>query len=245
MNTCSVCKTREANHVRPVLCQKCWDERYRMTGKCPKCGNPMLKTAKLCHTCNLQSRRKDHTVLCEHCGKPFDNSGHPTVRFCSIRCGILHRLRPDPVAAFWRRVEKKGPKDCWEWQGSRDRVGYGTVRFRGRNQRTHRVAYTLAVGPIPKDKILLHSCDNPPCCNPAHLSVGTHLDNSRDKYAKGRGNNVKGERSGRALLTNQQVIQVRELVRGGATRAEVAKRFGVSKWVIDAIISRRTWTHLP
>jgi hypothetical protein len=84
---------------------------------------------------------------------------------------------------FWARVEKLST-GCWEWSGFRNlaRGGYGYVEGR----RAHRVAWELANGPIPEGLHVCHRCDNPPCCNPSHLWLGTDLDNARDKIAKRR-----------------------------------------------------------
>lgn len=88
---------------------------------------------------------------------------------------------------FWRDVDKRGPDECWPWKRSTMRGGYGRFPVTSRNQqRAHRYAYELTHGPIPKDIVICHRCDNPPCCNPAHLFAGTHADNVRDRVAKGR-----------------------------------------------------------
>lgn len=78
------------------------------------------------------------------------------------------------------------PSGCWVWTAGRCSSGYGTFFYHGRVQPSNRVAWMLMVGQIPADKIVCHTCDNPACVNPAHLWLGTHLDNARDKMAKGR-----------------------------------------------------------
>lgn len=75
---------------------------------------------------------------------------------------------------------------CREWQGAIMPGGYGAIRREGRVWRVHRWVWTLAFGPIPEGQILMHRCDNPPCFRLSHLQLGTHGDNSRDAYAKGR-----------------------------------------------------------
>ena len=81
---------------------------------------------------------------------------------------------------------------CWEWTGPKNEHGYGRFYFEGRNQKAHRVAYQLLIGPIPtyeggKDGVMiLHSCDNRLCVNPLHLRLGNAADNINDAKARGR-----------------------------------------------------------
>lgn len=83
--------------------------------------------------------------------------------------------------------------DCWEWQGCKATVqdkgvpaGYGRMTYKGFTDGTHRISYQVHIGPIPPDRIVCHSCDNRPCCNPWHLFLGTDESNADDKSAKGR-----------------------------------------------------------
>jgi len=86
---------------------------------------------------------------------------------------------------LWSRVDRSG--DCWVWTGQRLPAGYGQLRCGGRRRiYTHRLAWTLAYGEIPAGLFVLHRCDNPPCCNPAHLWLGDAGDNIRDCFAKNR-----------------------------------------------------------
>jgi hypothetical protein len=81
------------------------------------------------------------------------------------------------------------PSGCWEWTGSKDAHGYGRLNIKSRSASSllaHRIAYEVANGPIPAGAAVCHSCDNPPCCNPAHLWLGSQSDNLRDASAKGR-----------------------------------------------------------
>jgi hypothetical protein len=82
------------------------------------------------------------------------------------------------------RYKTNGP--CWEWTAAKDRCGYGRIWHNNTNQTAHTVAYTTFVGSIPDGRHVLHSCDNPSCINPDHLSLGTHADNMRDKSIRGR-----------------------------------------------------------
>ena len=94
---------------------------------------------------------------------------------------------------FWTKVDRSGgPDACWPWMGHRTRQGYGQVKILGKSTPAHRVAWELTNGPIPLGDhfgttCACHRCDNPPCCNPAHLFLGTMADNVADRDAKGRG----------------------------------------------------------
>jgi hypothetical protein len=83
-------------------------------------------------------------------------------------------------------VGRSEPNECWPWKGRVSSTGYGTIKHRGRTLKAHRVAYEMANGPIPDGLVVMHICDNPPCCNPNHLRLGTVADNNNDRDQKGR-----------------------------------------------------------
>lgn len=133
---------------------------------------------------------------------------------------------------------------CWEWQRARDPHGYGRTWLDGRTFLAHRAAYLLFRGDIPPGLDVCHHCDNPPCINPEHLFLGTHLDNMRDMFAKGRRIAAKGEGHARARLTAPQIADIRRRVRAGETQAALSAEFGVSAPHINRIVHRRVWRHL-
>jgi len=135
--------------------------------------------------------------------------------------------------------------ECWPWPGARTSTGYGNIRLggrKGRNVKAHRLAYELAHGPIPDEMLVCHKCDNPPCCNPAHLFLGTTLDNVRDKISKGR--DTKGETNGRARLTDENVTAIRERQAAGESQRHLAHEFGVSEATISRVVNRKLWGHV-
>lgn len=107
---------------------------------------------------------------------------------------------------------------------------------------THRIAWELSRGPIPEKMLVLHSCDNPPCCRPDHLFLGTNADNTHDAIAKGR--LACGSRHYLARVTEAQVVEIRELAAAGTTRAELASRFGLGYGGIRSILERKSWKHV-
>jgi hypothetical protein len=103
-------------------------------------------------------------------------------------------MKPGFYERFWSRVDQSaGLFGCWPWLGYRDENGYGRVDAFGRRRTTaSRVAFELSGGVIPDGMVACHTCDNPPCCNPAHIFAGTYADNTADMVAKGR--HLLGER---------------------------------------------------
>jgi hypothetical protein len=106
----------------------------------------------------------------------------------------LHRryygIRHLDIVKFWGMVKIGGKDDCWVWTGCKLPTGYGHYRKTKSCQLyAHRTAFELTNGPIPDGLEVCHTCDNPPCCNPNHLWIGTHLDNVHDRDMKGRGRN--------------------------------------------------------
>lgn len=87
---------------------------------------------------------------------------------------------------FWSRVQILGESACWLWTASHNGLGYGQMRVNTVLQVAHRLAYMDCVGPIPDGLVVRHKCDNPPCCNPNHLELGTQKDNMDDATKRGR-----------------------------------------------------------
>lgn len=147
---------------------------------------------------------------------------------------------------FWDKVLKV-ENGCWEWQAARDKDGYGKFGQNRKDLRAHRVAYKLMVDEIPDGVHVLHRCDNPPCCNPDHLFLGTNTDNMRDKMAKGRDNSwkVSGENNVDAKLTNYDILAIRlEYAMGGNTQRKIGAAYGVSQSAIYLIVNRKNWKHV-
>lgn len=96
-------------------------------------------------------------------------------------------LRRPLEERFWEKVARRAEDECWQWTGARNRDGYGYLWNDGQMPRANRLVWELTNGPIPAGMEVCHSCDNPPCVNPAHLWLGTTGDNARDRETKRRG----------------------------------------------------------
>ena len=145
-----------------------------------------------------------------------------------------------PLIDRLQRRLKIMPNGCWEWQGFRLPQGYGRIGQTKpkRILYTHRVAWEAAFGPIPDGLYVLHSCDNPPCCNPAHLWLGTHVDNMADMVKKNRQRPCRGEKHGRAKLTQTKADAIKTDTR---PQHVIAAAYGVNHATIRDVRCGRTW----
>jgi hypothetical protein len=143
-------------------------------------------------------------------------------------------------ARFWSKVEvTQNTCRCWEWKGRRDAWGYGEFKLQGAATRAHRVAVQMTGVPLQPGEVVMHTCDNPACCNPTHLVVGDHAMNVADRVAKRR--SAKGAKNGRSKLTEKQVLAIRADDR---TLTEVARDYGVCIATISHIRQRKIWQHI-
>lgn len=143
------------------------------------------------------------------------------------------------VDAFWSRVDVKNEDECWNWTGAKTDRNYGVYApLPGVLLRTHRVAYALHNGSIDDALFVCHTCDNPPCCNPKHLFLGTPKDNNHDMIKKGRSVVIYGEKNHFSKLTAEQV---RAIFQDQRMNREIAKDYNVSSSLISMIRQRRIW----
>jgi Predicted DNA binding protein len=136
---------------------------------------------------------------------------------------------------------------CIEWIGARRMRGYGSFYDCGKQVLAHRFIWEMSTGKkIPHGKVVMHTCDNPPCVNPKHLKLGTHKENVEDCNRKGRRKQVSCEKHGMAILTPEQVREIRKrYVPRKVTLEFLAKEFGVTMAAIHDIIRGRSWKNLP
>lgn len=134
--------------------------------------------------------------------------------------------------------------DCIVWLGERIWNGYGRVGFGSKRQLVHRVVFEHEYGPIPDGMLVCHSCDNRPCCNPAHLFLGTHAENSQDASRKGRVFRPLGERAPAAKLLETDIPKIRRLHAAGVSYRTIGDAFGVTPDCIGKIATGKNWSHV-
>ena len=189
---------------------------------------------------------------CIQCGTAFwcvpsddrDRPGKRERRFCSKPCFDASRSARLPDV-FWAKVDRLEPDQCWNWKGAKFKkknrqMGYGRHMGRGPLTYAHRAAWILTHGPIPDGLLVMHGCDNVLCCNPAHLSIGSDLDNANDARAKGR--NSVGEQCNSKL----KEWQAREILaaRDKGDPNELAALYGITRDHVKNIWRGTYWKHL-
>lgn len=151
------------------------------------------------------------------------------------------RISQRDLDRYASKFSMQGSDDCWQWEGECNKSGRARIWFAGAKRCASHIALQLAGKPRPEGLVAMHSCDNPGCVNPRHLSWGTQADNIVDREAKGRGGAAFGERSSAAKLTVRNVRAIREDPR---TLTEIAKSYGVRITTITNIKTGRTWRNV-
>lgn len=173
----------------------------------------------------------------------------------------MPELTPKEINRFWSKVHRGADNECWPWLDSPVIGGYGRLKVRGQSVRSNRLAYFIQHGIDPLELPVLHSCDNPPCCNGKHLRADTYQSNTRESVTKGRANTARGERhgsrtqpesrtrgerSGNAKLTADTVLEIRRLyANGGKSQQVIADMFNISRENVGLIVRNKRWAHLP
>lgn len=152
---------------------------------------------------------------------------------------------------FWSKVQKGD--ECWEWQASGDRWGYGQIKHQGVMRLAHRVSWEMHHGAIPEGMQVCHRCDNRKCVRPDHLFLGTQRENVKDMHAKGRQGVSQGQRLSKAnekrrmegvKLTVESVRGIRADKARGDTVAAISEKYGVNHMTIWKVTTGRTWKHV-
>ena len=168
-------------------------------------------------------------------------------------------LTEEDVSRFFAKTRRDEATGCLLWTAGRLKAGYGQFLTSSGMALAHRVAWTMAHGPIPGGLCVLHHCDNPPCveASPGHLFLGTKSVNNADMRAKGRDARgsangahthperlARGEANGSAKLDEKKVREIRGLAAAGLSQREIAKRFNVHRVNVGLVVRRETWAHV-
>jgi HNH endonuclease len=227
MKKCSKCKEIKTEFHRGNICKDCRNRKEKE--------KVLRKSKKFCPVCKSQ-----HVKVAKE---------------CSVKCSILNRY--DIV------------NECWEWTGKVGKNGYGTVVKAENGKKmhllAHRESYKIFKGEIPTSLNVCHTCDNRKCINPDHLWIGTAKDNIQDAILKGRMKKTtgykhteenkakfklrkrpmtKGELSPLSKLKDQDVIEIRRMIKENITQTDIAKKYGVTQSVISRIKDREVWNHV-
>ena len=172
-----------------------------------------------------------HVERCPYCGSLFSTSNRHRY-CCSDKCRVLVN------------VNFSDNNKCWPYAGSHDTCGYGKITLNGKEHKAHRFLWELHNGAIPKGMFVLHHCDNPPCCNPAHLYLGTNKDNVRDMVLRHRCNPTRGSANWQAKLNESQVPAIKIRLSNGDSLSKIGHDYGVSPITIFDIKHNKTWAHV-
>lgn len=143
------------------------------------------------------------------------------------------------------RIRVGAEDSCWSWLGCCNGFGYGQAKLNGRTISVPHLVLEAKLGrKLEKKEVTRHSCDNPSCCNPNHLDVGSYFDNARDMVSRGRAASVFGSSNGRAKFTEKEVRLVFELRSQGLKLHTIAVRVGCSLTNVNHILRGETWAHL-
>ena len=158
--------------------------------------------------------------------------------------GIKNHASPE--VRFFRFVDKKSDNECWHWTGHK--LGnYGSFSIGAKSLGSvlaHRFSWSMHNNKeIPSGMVIMHSCDNPLCVNPNHLSVGTYMENTHDMLRKGRHTYIAhvGEKNGKSVL-NERIV--REIRASNKNHAELGRFYGISSSCVRGVRTGRTWSHI-
>jgi len=169
------------------------------------------------------------TKPCPHCGSEFTPRSNRQ-KFCSEPCSFLGRVKRGII------------DECWPWTAGTFRNGYGQfIRSNGSHITASRFAWIFAHGEIPDSICVLHKCDNPVCCNPDHLFLGTRGDNNRDAISKGRWNPPRGESHGRSIINEDLVLKIRD---DTGSAAQLGRKYALDAAHVWKIRAQRLWNHV-
>ncbi len=188
------------------------------------------------------------TKICQVCGASFyvrpSHISKGKGKFCSKACQRNWHHAP-LEERFKRCIGPKNENGCILWNAGGTAAGYGTLHSDDCKKTiyAHRYAWERINGPIPEGLDILHSCDNPGCINPDHLTPGTHAQNMADSVSRDR--HARGERNGHAKLSDKEILEIRTLyAEGKLFQKEIAAKFGIDQGHVSHIVNGQAWKHI-
>ena len=222
--------------------------------------NRLENLRMLCPNCNSQQetfagRNTKKVKRCPECGKEHFEK---TI-YCSKECkkSVLDRNRvisnKTADKRFWTKVDIKEKNECWNWTFSIDPSGYGSgIRYNGKKYNSHKMAWILTYGEVPKGMWVLHNCKNRKCCNPSHLYLGTRSERMMLAVKEGtagilrikRHSPAKGEKNGNHILFEKDIVEIRKLITAGIKLSEIAEIYKVNRQTISDIKYNKSWKNI-
>lgn len=192
-------------------------------------------------------------ILCD-CGATKTVEALNIKKGLTQSCGCMqkkamHARRIPELKRFWRFVKKGGVDECWNWTGGKSKLGYGLFSVHLPNHpdtaKAYRISWEIAnQASLLPGSVIMHTCDNPPCVNPAHLKLGTHKENVQDMCAKGRKRISRGESHSCSKMTEAQVTAARHAASNKKTIASISREMNLPYSALWSAIRGKTWKHV-
>jgi Zn finger protein HypA/HybF involved in hydrogenase expression len=222
--------------------------------------NRLENLRMLCPNCNSQQdtfagRNAKKVKKCAFCRKEHSKN----TRYCSPECkSVARKIREDASeknlnSRFWSKVDIKEKDDCWNWTLSLDQHGYGSFRYDRKNYNSHKMAWIITYGNIPKETWVIHTCENNSCCNPAHLYLATRSERMKRAVKEGTSGLIKawamqpdrsGENNTKHTLFISEVSEIRNLIKTGVRISTIARKYKVNRQTIADIKYNKTWKNI-
>lgn len=242
---------RWKKHGDPLKIGKPKSIRTKNISKCTIDGCDKINLATdLCRAHYLKNKRLSKISACD-----IDGCSNKSYVKGLCNAHYIRKSRKKPMLEkSWHQLSAKErlnkfikvneENQCWIWTGGKNKKGYGSLSYNGKTTIAHRLSYELYIGQIPNEMLICHHCDTPSCINPGHLFLGTNLDNSNDKFSKGRNKSSPGQRNGNSKLTDDQVRSIKKKLKNGVKVSDISKQYEVSETNISYIKKEKTWSHI-
>lgn len=191
-------------------------------------------------------KHKIESLICKNCKKEFTYKMRKKDKtFCCSKKCYSELIYGDDRARFYKNI-KFNENGCWDWiGGSRDKDGYGKTYVNTKITKVGKYSYELHIDKVPEGMWILHHCDRPSCCNYQHLFLGTAKDNTQDMIKKGRKKIQLGSEASSAKLREEQVKEIKQLIKNGVRVRDLCKKFNVHHATIGSIKSGKSWGQIP